>query len=84
MIIKHEKDWKRRSDGGKKSDGIKIYECVQRRLTPLRKVVRVTSLINGLLTAWRMVAREEEQRWRIRVLYFLESTSVRGTRGWEK
>lgn len=62
-----------RSDGGKKSDGIKIYECVQRRLAPLRKVVRVTSLINGLLTAWRIVAKEEEQRWRIQVYYIFSS-----------
>lgn len=36
------------------------FTSVQRHLTPSRKIVRPTVLINGLLTVWRIVARKEE------------------------
>lgn len=44
------------------------FTSIQRHLTPSRKIVRPTVLINGHLTAWRIVAGKEEQRWRISVL----------------
>lgn len=43
------------------------FTSVRRHLAHLRKVVRVTSLINGLLTAWRIVAKEAKQQWRIEI-----------------
>lgn len=36
------------------------FTSVQRHLTPSRKIVRPTVLINGLLTVWRIVARKGE------------------------
>lgn len=53
----------RRSDEEEEPAGLR-FTSVQKYLTPSRKMVRATLLINGLLTAWRIVAGKGEQRWR--------------------
>lgn len=58
------------------------FMSIRRHLAPIRKVVRVTSLINGQLTAWRIVADGEKQRWRIEVSvdYYSQPTIFRSRR----